>query len=40
MKNIDGEEESSVHKFFLKLTLHLFECLYDPYFVWRKRLLG
>ncbi|XP_025103761.1 neurobeachin-like protein 1 isoform X2 [Pomacea canaliculata] len=25
---------------FLKHALHLFECLYDPYFVWRKRLQG
>ncbi|XP_078323505.1 neurobeachin-like protein 1 isoform X4 [Crassostrea virginica] len=27
-------------KTFLKLTVHFFECLYDPYFVWRKRLKG
>lgn len=27
-------------KDFLKLTVHFFECLYDPYFVWRKRLKG
>ncbi|XP_076450797.1 neurobeachin-like protein 1 [Babylonia areolata] len=26
------------HLSFVKHTLHLFECLYDPYFVWRKRL--
>ncbi|XP_061165431.1 neurobeachin-like protein 1 isoform X2 [Saccostrea echinata] len=25
-------------KEFLKLLVHFFECLYDPYFVWRKRL--
>ncbi|XP_067686159.1 neurobeachin-like protein 1 [Haliotis asinina] len=23
---------------FVKHTLHLFECLYDPYFIWRKKL--
>ncbi|KAK3582874.1 hypothetical protein CHS0354_012486 [Potamilus streckersoni] len=25
---------------FLKLIIHFFECLYDPYFTWRKRLKG
>ncbi|XP_060592045.1 neurobeachin-like protein 1, partial [Ruditapes philippinarum] len=34
------EEELQQHIIFLKLTLHFFECLYDPYFIWRKRLLG
>ncbi|XP_059178496.1 neurobeachin-like protein 1 [Physella acuta] len=25
---------------FVQIVLHFFECLYDPYFVWRKRLKG
>ncbi|CAC5375511.1 NEBL1_2 [Mytilus coruscus] len=25
---------------FVKLVVHFFECLYDPYFVWRKRIKG
>ncbi|XP_053386541.1 neurobeachin-like protein 1 [Mercenaria mercenaria] len=33
-------EDLQQHIIFVKLTLHFFECLYDPYFIWRKRLLG
>jgi len=40
MKNSDGGEEKELYGTFLKTALHLFECLYDPYFIWRKRLLG
>ncbi|VDI09012.1 Hypothetical predicted protein [Mytilus galloprovincialis] len=25
---------------FVKLVIHFFECLYDPYFIWRKRIKG
>ncbi|XP_064646322.1 neurobeachin-like protein 1 isoform X2 [Lineus longissimus] len=32
-----GKEELTS---FLRHVLHFFECLYDPYFVWRKRLKG
>ena len=28
------------HVSFIKHSLHFLECLYDPYFVWRKRLRG
>ena len=26
--------------YFIKLVIHFFECLYDPYFLWRKRIRG
>ncbi|KAH3749057.1 hypothetical protein DPMN_183547, partial [Dreissena polymorpha] len=35
-----GSESYPVFEEFLKVTLHLFECLYDPYFTWRKRYRG
>ncbi|WAR10789.1 NBEL1-like protein, partial [Mya arenaria] len=40
LKGIEEETTLSVYNGFLKVALHLLECLYDPYFTWRKRLLG
>ncbi|XP_069107826.1 neurobeachin-like protein 1 isoform X1 [Argopecten irradians] len=31
-------EEKEELSTFVKLTVHFFECLYDPYFVWRRRI--
>lgn len=35
-----SEDIGSQHMNFLRIILHFFECLYDPFFIWRKRLLG
>ncbi|KAL4217498.1 Neurobeachin-like protein 1 [Mactra antiquata] len=40
IRDLNDEEDRNLHILFLKLTLHFFECLYDPYFMWRKKLLG
>lgn len=34
----DGDSE--LHVSFIEHVIHLLECLYDPYFLWRKRLRG
>jgi hypothetical protein len=33
-------KDSELHMSFVKHTIHFLECMYDPYFVWRKRLQG
>ncbi|XP_041374666.1 neurobeachin-like protein 1 [Gigantopelta aegis] len=36
-QDLDAESKDVLLQFF-KLSLHFFECLYDPYFFWRKKL--
>ena len=36
----DNDEDTTEMYSVFCLTVHFLECLYDPYFVWRKRLKG